>query len=155
MRGAIAALLAPLSTRRSALAVQQLAQLLARLEVGDAFRRHLHLVAGLRVAPGARAAVADAEAAEASELDLLAILERVDDAVEHRVDDDLGVLLGQLRRPSHFLDQLGLGHAVLQRHRRHLPPLSSEWTPAGQRGPEARHSGQAAWSAASRSPDLL
>jgi hypothetical protein len=36
------------------------------------------------------------EAAEPAQLDLLAAMQRVDDALEHRVDDDLGMLLRQV-----------------------------------------------------------
>src|SRR6185295_14214444 len=73
--------------------------------------------------PRARSAMADAEAAEAPQLDLLSILERVNDAVEHRIDDDLGVLLGELSGAGDLFDQLGLGHPVLQ-GLRHLLPFS-------------------------------
>jgi len=39
-------------------------------------------------------------------------MERVDDALEDRVDDDFGVLLGQVRYARYFLDELGLRHAA-------------------------------------------
>src|SRR4051812_26324075 len=87
----------------SALVVEQLPQLLAGLEVGDALRGDADLLAGLRVAAGPRPAAADPEAAEAPQLDLLPLLERVDDAVEDRVDDDLRVLLGELRGAGDLL----------------------------------------------------
>src|SRR4029453_91276 len=44
---------------------------------------------------------------------LLAAVQRLDDATEHRVDDHLGVLLGEIRHARDFLDQLRLGHAAV------------------------------------------
>src|SRR5688572_1846440 len=94
------------------LAVDQLLQLLAGLEVGHLLRRHVHLVAGLRVAALARLALPQAEAAEPAQLDLLPAMQRIDDALEHRVDDDLGMLLGEVGDPRDFLDELRLRHAA-------------------------------------------
>src|SRR5215211_2466954 len=76
--------------------VDQLLQLLARLEVRDLLRGHFNLLPRLRIAAGAGLAAAQAEAAEAAELDLLAGAEGVDDGVEDDVDDRLGLLLRQL-----------------------------------------------------------
>src|SRR4051812_44490046 len=67
---------------RMRLAVQEGLQLLAHLEVGNLLRRHVHLLARLRVAALARRAVPEPEAAEAADLDLVAALERVHDAAE-------------------------------------------------------------------------
>src|SRR4051794_36881445 len=67
------------------LAVDQIFQFLARLEVRDLLRRHVHLVARLRIAALARLALAQAEAAESTQLDLLATMQRIDDALEHRI----------------------------------------------------------------------
>ena len=63
--------------RRGGFAVDQFLQFLAGLEVGHLLRRHVHLVAGLRVAPLARLPLAQPEAAEPPQLDLLAALQRV------------------------------------------------------------------------------
>ena len=38
-------------------------------------------------------------------------MQRVDDALEHGVDDDLGVLLGQVGDARDFFDELGFGHS--------------------------------------------
>src|SRR5437016_3705876 len=77
--------------RRRDFFVDELLELFAGLEVRNLLRRDVHLVAGLRVASLAGFALAEAEAAEPAQLDLLAAMQRVDDALEHRVDDDLGV----------------------------------------------------------------
>src|SRR6188474_603695 len=62
-------------------AVDEILQLLARLEVGHLLRRHIHLVAGLRVAAFPRLALPQAEAAEPAQFDLLAAVQRIDDAL--------------------------------------------------------------------------
>src|SRR5688572_6342980 len=97
---------------RLRLAVDEILQLLARLEVRHLLRRHIDLVAGLRVAALPRLALPQAETAEPSQLDLLAAVQRVDDALEDGIDDDLGVLLREVRDARDLLDELRLGHAA-------------------------------------------
>src|ERR687898_2228956 len=65
---------------RIRLAVNQLLELLARLEVRNLLRRHVHLVARLRVAPLPWLAPPQPKAAESAQFDLLAAMQRVDDA---------------------------------------------------------------------------
>src|SRR5262249_54238269 len=103
--------------------VQQLLQLAARLEVGDALGRHRDRLSGLRVPALARVPLADAEAAEAAELDLLAPLERVHDALEEDVDDGLRVLAREVRDARDLVDQLRLGHRAFFPSL-HTPPLA-------------------------------
>src|SRR5262245_54272201 len=79
-----------------ALQVDQVLELLAGLEVGHLLGRNADAAAGLRVASLSRRTIPDAEAPEAAELDLFALLEGVGDAVQDCLDDDLGVLLGQI-----------------------------------------------------------
>src|SRR5439155_12319261 len=99
--------------RWAGLSIDEVLQLFARLEVGHFLRRHIDLVSRLRVAALAGLALAQPEAAEPSQLDLLTAMQRLDDAAEDRVDDDFGVLLRQIRNPRHFLDELRLGHAAV------------------------------------------
>src|SRR5205823_4124266 len=99
-------------SRRRWFAINELLELLARLEVRHLLRRHVDLVARLRVPALARFPFAQAEAAKAPQLDFLAAVQRVDDALEHRVDDDLGVFLGQIGHARDFLDEFRLGHAA-------------------------------------------
>src|SRR2546423_4746215 len=73
--------------------VDQLLQLFAGLEVRDLLRRHFRFLAGLRIAAGARLAVAETEASESAELDLLSGAERLDDGIEDDVDDRLRLFL--------------------------------------------------------------
>src|SRR4029079_13770325 len=94
------------------LPVQQFLQLLARLEVRHFLRRHVALVARLRVAPLARLALAQAETAEPAQLDLLAAMKRVDDALEERVDDDFRVVLCEIGDARQLFNELRLGHAA-------------------------------------------
>src|SRR5215467_7897292 len=96
--------------------VDQLLQALADLEEGHALLRHAHVGAGLRIAPAPRVAAPDPEAPESPELYLLGSGQGPGDAVEDGVDDQLRLLLGEVR-------QLGdLVHEVSLRHRGHAPP---------------------------------
>src|SRR5262245_5414569 len=101
-------------------AVDQFLQFLARLEVGHLLGRHIHLVARLRVASLARLALPETKTPEPTQLDLLAAVQGLDDALEHRVDDDFRVLLGEVRPARHFLDEFRLGHAAARRIQRPL-----------------------------------
>src|SRR4026209_2046458 len=110
-------------TADSSSTVDQVFELLARLEIGDLLRRHVHLLSRLGIAPLARAPLPDTEAPEAAQLDLLVLVQSLDDRVEHRLDDDLGVLLGQLRDPRELLQQLRLRHGALGTGAPGLAPL--------------------------------
>src|SRR5262245_23307231 len=111
---------------RAARSVHHLLQLLADLEEGRALGGDLHLLAGLRVPPLAGLAHLHLEAAEAPDLDALALLQGLGHRVEDRVHHDLGVLLRDVRRQlRHLLDQSALRHHS-------LPTLS------GRRGTEPR-----------------
>src|SRR2546428_859915 len=66
--------------------IGQLLELLAGLEVGDPLRRHVDLVPCLRVAPLSPSALADAEASETAELELLLLLKRRDHPAEDPLD---------------------------------------------------------------------
>src|SRR6185369_14071602 len=94
------------------LPVDEILQFLAGLEIRNLLRRNVHLVTGFRVAALAGLALAKAEAAKTAEFDLLAAMQRVDDALEHRVDDDFGVFLRKIRYSRDFLDEFGLRHAA-------------------------------------------
>ena len=76
-------------------------------------------VFGLR--PVRLPAAPDAEAAEAPQLDLVAVLQGLDDRREDGVDDDLGVLAGEGGLAPDLVHELGLGH------RRATPPRVSFW----------------------------
>jgi len=90
--------------------IQRVLQHLRGTEGQHAARADLDLLAGLGVAADARALLADDEVAEAGELDLLALLERVLDGVEHHLDDLGALLLGEPDLLAHALDHVGLGH---------------------------------------------
>src|SRR5260221_13321631 len=69
--------------------VDQLPELFAGLEVRDLLGRHHDSGPRLGVAPGPTVAPADPEAAEAAELDLVALLVGVDDGGSDGLVDDL------------------------------------------------------------------
>src|SRR6188768_1346846 len=80
----------------SLVVVHALAQFLAGLEVRHVLARHLHLLAGLGVAPRSRRPVVQPERAEPADLDAIAGRERVRHRVQHRLDRQLGILGCQL-----------------------------------------------------------
>src|SRR5262245_23259058 len=79
--------------------VDEVFELFAGLEVRNLLWRHVHLIARLRVPALARLALPKTEAAEPAQLDLFPTMQRVDDALEHRFDDDFGVLLREIGDP--------------------------------------------------------
>src|SRR5579859_733724 len=88
--------------------VYKILEFLARLEKGNLLWRDFDLFAGLGIAAGAATAFARAEAAEAANLDLVAFLERFDDAVENSLDDRLGLLARELGDAQNLFDEVGL-----------------------------------------------
>src|SRR5208337_4031055 len=97
--------------------VDEVLQFLAWLEERNLLRRHFHLLAGLRVAAYAASPLPCPEASESPDLDLVALLQRVDDAFKNRLDDGLRLLAWKFRHPQHFLDQVGLRQRRLLCHR--------------------------------------
>ena len=87
------------------LGVNERVQLLGGLEVGDAFRRYVHLLAGLRVAAPARPAASDTKTAEAAEFDLLTLVHRLCIGAEHDVDDDSGAPVREASAVEHLLHE--------------------------------------------------
>ncbi len=135
------------------LPVDQLLQLLAGLEVGDALGRHVHSVARSGVAAAARLAAPETETAEAAEFDLLPLSQRLRDVAEHGADNNFGALLREAGGIGHLLNERRLrkaafGHGLVFRRKRQArasPPGdtfvrsddSSGKTPAGRRAPPA------------------
>jgi len=95
--------------------LKQLPNFLARFEERNFLRLHFHAGAGFRIASGVRSSVARAEAAESTELNALAALERPHDATEDGLHNDGGLLIRNPYHSGNLLDQL---HSV---HSRHLP----------------------------------
>ena len=65
-----------------------------------------------------RAAAPETETAEAAQFDLLPVAERLGDAAEQGVEDDLGALLRQAGGVGHLLDerclrQTAFGHGLV------------------------------------------
>src|SRR5260370_1198396 len=98
--------------------VDELSQPLAHLEERHPLLGDVHARPGLGVPPLARVAVTDPETAEAPELDLVALRQRVGDVVEDRVDDRLRLFLRQARDLRDLVDQVGFGHRRLRSFRR-------------------------------------
>src|SRR3954470_21888623 len=84
-------------------------ELVAGMEGDDVARLDRHRFAGARIAAGARALLADREVAEARQLDLLALDQRLVQQVEEGLDDVLGLALVQADAVEQQLGKLGLG----------------------------------------------
>src|SRR5678815_1790979 len=94
--------------------VHELSQALAHLEERHTLLGYVDARSRLGIPPLARVAVADTEAAEAAQLDLVALGERVGDVVEDRVDDRLRLLLGEVGELGDLVDQIGFRHRPLR-----------------------------------------
>src|SRR6185436_12717146 len=76
--------------------VDPLAQVFARLEVRHVFSRQRHRFTGFRVAPLARRAKVQREAAETADLDALAARERIAHDLQNLLESELDILGGQM-----------------------------------------------------------
>ena len=124
--------------------VDSIAQLFADLEESEPLRLHVHRLARARVAPLVLAVRADREAAEATNFDAFALLERVDHAVEHLPHEQLGATTRQLRSFGDDVDEIGLGHLGREPLYSHCPwkATFTEVTAAGpRRGPRRAENG--------------
>src|SRR5437879_5863795 len=84
--------------------IHKILQFLAGLEKRNLLRRHIHLLPSLRIPPDAAAALPGAKAAEPANFDFVALLQRVNDALENRFHDRFRFFARKLRHPEHFLD---------------------------------------------------
>src|SRR5262249_11470074 len=110
----------------AAAVVDQLLEVLADLEEGEALGGHGHRLPGAGVAPVVGLVRAHREAPEAADLDALAALQGLGHGVEDAVDHQLGARLGELAASGDGVDELALGHLV-----RSPAPLAGLNIPAG------------------------
>src|SRR5439155_1795425 len=87
-------------------------EFLARTEARHLARLDLDLLARLRVAADASLALADRERAEADQRDAIALLQRLGDAVDQRIQRLAGGRLADLRVLGDLVDQIRLVHAI-------------------------------------------
>jgi hypothetical protein len=92
--------------------VDEFLQLLARFKIGYAFGGNTYRIARLGITAPARATLAYAKAAEAAQLNLLALVQTLDYAFENYFDQSLSIFLGQLGGVGHVIDKIGFSHAV-------------------------------------------
>src|SRR5215472_4684010 len=97
--------------------VHEILQFLAGLEKRNLFGRHFDLLARLRIPSDAPAPLPCPKTSEASNLDFVALLQRVDDALENGLDNRLRLFAGKLGDAKHFLDQVGFCQCRLLCHR--------------------------------------
>src|SRR4051794_11707582 len=81
----------------ASIAVDEIFEFLAGLEIRNSFGRHFHLFTRLGIAPDPRVALPDSKAAEAADFQLVADSQRLDDTLEQGVHDDFRILPRQLR----------------------------------------------------------
>src|SRR5437762_13505748 len=92
--------------------VDQILEFLAWLEIGDPLGGHFDLFACFWIAADACIALPNAEASKAANLKFVAGLERLDDALEQRIDNDLRILPREFRNLGYFLNQVCFGHLL-------------------------------------------
>jgi hypothetical protein len=90
--------------------VYRVAELFGWLEEGNAFGWHVDLGSSLGVAACAGVALARAEAAEATNLNLVAGFERTDDSFEESIDDNFAVTAREIAQGGDFVDEVSFGH---------------------------------------------
>ena len=81
------------------------------------------------IAADAAAAVSGAEAAEAANFNLLALLERTDDAIENRFDDGLRLLAGEFGDAQDLFDEVGFRKCGLLGHRHYASSSDTSLKP--------------------------
>src|ERR1051325_1047515 len=89
--------------------IHKIFQFLAGLEIRNLLRGHFNSFPGLWIAAHASPAFAGAEAAKAANLDLFALLQSADDAVEYGFDNRFGFLARKFGNVQNFFDQVSLG----------------------------------------------
>src|SRR6185437_11940178 len=73
--------------RRGFMNVDEVLQFLAWLEKRNSLGRHIHFCTGLRIASDSAAALPRAEATKTANLNLVVLLQRLDNAFKHRLDN--------------------------------------------------------------------
>ncbi len=100
--------------RRSAAGLSQISEILAGLEANGLAGRNPHLGAGAGIAADPLLARLDLEDPEAAKLDPLPPAHRFLHGVQDRLHGHHGLDPGDVGRPGHVVDDVGLDHAVLQ-----------------------------------------
>src|SRR3981081_4479383 len=79
--------------------IHKIFQLFTRLEEGNLLRRHIHFRAGLRIATDTPAPLPGAKTSKAANLNFVALLQRLDDALENRLHDGFRLFSRKFRNP--------------------------------------------------------
>jgi hypothetical protein len=99
--------------------VYALLELLADLEERQALGVYSDGIAGPWISPLIGLVAPDLEAAEASNLDPVPVLEGVLHGVKYAIDDQLRLPFGQIELSSYLLDKIRLGHTYWPRYAWH------------------------------------
>src|SRR5205823_5508981 len=125
-----------LSTRGRSLglgAIHEILQLSAGLEEGNFLGGHFYFRSGLGIAANSPAALPGAETSESPDFDFLALLQRLDDAIENSFDDGLRLLPRKLGDAQDLFDEVGLRKCGLLSHRRYASSRNSRLKTASLR----------------------
>src|SRR6266851_3026575 len=127
-------------------AVHPVAQLLARAEEDAALRLDRDHLSGLGVASVVALVVLHVEGAEAADLDVVALAERLLHRVEDRLDGQLSLLLGELSLGHEDGDEVALQHGRFSDSgRAGAPKTNDEWERYPRSwGPGKRRKGRSA-----------
>src|SRR5579859_1959019 len=93
--------------------VNEVLQFFAWLEKRNSLGRHFHLRAGLRIAADPASALPRTKATKTANLNLVVLLQRLDNAFKHCLDNRFRLFAWQLRYADNFLDQIRLRHCTL------------------------------------------
>src|ERR1700736_2255574 len=88
--------------------VHKILQFLTRLEEGNLLGRHIHFGPRLGITADAPAPLPGAKASKSADLDLVALLQGLNDALENGLHNRLGLLPRKFRNTQHLFDQVGL-----------------------------------------------
>src|SRR2546429_6562636 len=105
--------------------IDKVFQVFAGLEIGNFLSRHFDFFSGLGIAPHASAALARSEAAEAANLDLFALLQSADDALEYGLYNCFGLFARSEEHTSELQSRLHLVCRLLLEKISRLPSCST------------------------------
>jgi hypothetical protein len=93
--------------------IHEVFQFLAGFKERNFLGGHFHFRARFRIAAHSPAPFPRAKTAESADLNLLALLQGADDAIENGFDDGLRLLAGKFSDAQDFLDKVGLSVGCL------------------------------------------
>src|SRR6202030_1648469 len=109
--------------------VHKILQLFTGLEEGNLLGRHIHFGARLGVTPDAPAPLPGAKASKSADLDFVALLQGLNNALENRLHNRFGLLAREFRDAQYFFDQVCLRQCRMLGHNPYTSRGSSRRAP--------------------------